>query len=304
MLRASILPAGRAASRRRRSQRSGTVLHFARDEARAQGARAQRRQGQPPAPAHLHRRQAARARSPTSRSSSTRIEQLVEAGITRHHDRRVAGDRRPGPRGRRATARAFGARIAYVEQPQPGGIAQAIGLAREAHGRRAVRRVPRRQLPDARHRPVRPARSRPPTTTPASCSSTSTTPASSAWRSSRASGWSASIEKPQEPPSDLAVIGIYMFTPARVRRDRRDQAVGARRAGDHRHDPVAARPRRTACARDVVEGDWIDTGKHDDLLAANRIVLETLRRRHAAAAASTRRRSCTGASCCSRAARS
>ena len=91
------------------------------------------------------------------------------------------------------------------------------------------------------------------------------------------------VEKPSQPPSDLAVIGIYMFdTPV-------FEAVEAIRPSargeleitdtiqyliDHGYGVRA----------EVVEDCWIDTGKMDDLLAANRAILETLAPRSAGSA--------------------
>jgi glucose-1-phosphate thymidylyltransferase len=88
------------------------------------------------------------------------------------------------------------------------------------------------------------------------------------------------VEKPSQPPSDLAVIGIYMFEPPVF------EAVEAIRPSargeleitdtiqyliDHGHGVHA----------EVVDGYWIDTGKMDDLLDANRAILETLTPRSA-----------------------
>src|SRR5439155_24754032 len=70
-------------------------------------------------------------------------------------------------------------------------------------------------------------------------------------------------------------IGIYMFTPAvfraieRVRPSARGELEITDTIqvliDDGRH-----------VMTEVVEGEWIDTGKHDDLLVANRIILEAL----------------------------
>jgi glucose-1-phosphate thymidylyltransferase len=86
------------------------------------------------------------------------------------------------------------------------------------------------------------------------------------------------VEKPAEPATDLALVGVYMFTPLIHEAARSIQPSprgeleitdaiqwlvdGGRKVESH-----------------IVRGWWKDTGRLDDMLEANRLILETVERK-------------------------
>jgi glucose-1-phosphate thymidylyltransferase len=86
------------------------------------------------------------------------------------------------------------------------------------------------------------------------------------------------VEKPSDPPSDLALVGVYMFQPAILEAARKlkpswrgeleiTEAIQALIDGGARVESQ------------VVTGWWKDTGHLEDMLEANRLVLEDIERR-------------------------
>ncbi|MEZ4769193.1 MAG: hypothetical protein R2844_12305 [Caldilineales bacterium] len=86
---------------------------------------------------------------------------------------------------------------------------------------------------------------------------------------------SSASSRKAEPASDLALVGIYMFDHHIFEACTPSNPL-ARRAGDHRRDPVAG-GQRLRRIHHVHRGWWIDTGAHRTaMLAANDKVLEEL----------------------------
>ena len=86
------------------------------------------------------------------------------------------------------------------------------------------------------------------------------------------------VEKPAEPRSDLALIGVYMFRPSII------EAAHAIEPSDRGEleitDAIQWLLDNSHQVRSSIHtGWWLDTGKKDELLDANRIVLGTITRR-------------------------
>jgi glucose-1-phosphate thymidylyltransferase len=86
------------------------------------------------------------------------------------------------------------------------------------------------------------------------------------------------VEKPERPTTDLALVGVYMFTPVifdaarSIEPSWRDEleitdAIQALVDGGRRVDPH------------IVHGWWKDTGQVQDMLEANRLILDDLAER-------------------------
>ncbi|WP_436926646.1 glucose-1-phosphate thymidylyltransferase [Halosimplex amylolyticum] len=83
------------------------------------------------------------------------------------------------------------------------------------------------------------------------------------------------VEKPDDPPSDLALIGIYVFSPAVF--DAIEELEPSWRGELEITDAIQSLlDDGLAISSHVVEGWWKDTGKPGDVLEANRLVLEDL----------------------------
>ncbi len=86
------------------------------------------------------------------------------------------------------------------------------------------------------------------------------------------------VEKPKEPKSDLALVGVYMFSHEvftsvkRIKPSFRNELEITDAIQDLIDRGLEVRPH-------LVEGWWKDTGKLEDMLEANRLILDTIERR-------------------------
>src|SRR5215208_6223424 len=204
------------------------------------------------------------------------IEALVEAGITEigviiapetgQEIKQAAGD-----------GSDFGASITYIEQEAPLGLAHALLTAEKFLGQRPfVMYLGDNLLRDGIVELVEAFRRNEPDAlillTPVDDPSSYGVAELNGDRVVRL------VEKPEDPPSDLALVGVYMFTPsifeaahsiepsARGELEITD-AIDALIETDRRVEPH------------VVRGWWKDTGRLEDILEANRLILDTIETR-------------------------
>lgn len=83
------------------------------------------------------------------------------------------------------------------------------------------------------------------------------------------------IEKPEDPPSSFALVGVYMFSPEIL--DAARTLKPSRRGELEITEAIQVLiDRGRPVTSEVVEGWWKDTGRLEDMLAANRLVLEEI----------------------------
>ncbi len=200
------------------------------------------------------------------------VRQLVESGITEIGI--IVGDTGQQIREAMGNGAAFGARFTYIPQPEPLGIAHAVAIAqpflgldpfvlylgdnvlsggiREFVGRfrdsEAAAAVILKQVADPRAFGV---------------------------AEMEGSRLTRIVEKPSIPPSDLAVIGVYAFRAAVFE-------VIAGQTPSPRAELEIADSINGLLARglpvdvSVTDEYWIDTGKMEDMLHANQVILESM----------------------------
>ncbi len=87
------------------------------------------------------------------------------------------------------------------------------------------------------------------------------------------------IEKPDDPPNNLALIGIYVLTPAIFEHI---EALEKSWRGEYEITEAIQRllDNENRIQSHVVRGWWKDTGKPEDVLHANRLVLDDIADKH------------------------
>jgi glucose-1-phosphate thymidylyltransferase len=199
------------------------------------------------------------------------VRQLVDAGIT--EIALVVGETEPQIRSAMGDGSQFGARFTYVRQPAPLGIAHAVGLCREFAGNDGfILYLGDNVLIGGITGFVEAFRQ----------SSAAASVVLKEVADPRAFGVAVIdgkrlirvVEKPADPPSNLAVIGVYAFRPPvfDVIAHQRPSARGELEIADAINGLL---DRGVRVDTSVTTGHWIDTGKMEDILAANRTVLDT-----------------------------
>src|SRR5919106_1709528 len=203
------------------------------------------------------------------------IEALVEAGIT-EIGIIVAPETGGEIRDAAGDGEAFGARITYIEQDAPRGLAHAVLTAQEFLGDSPfVMYLGDNLLRDGIIDLVEQFRAEQPDAlillTPV------TDPQNYGVAELDGDNRVARlVEKPEEPETDLALVGVYMFTPA-IFDAARSIEPSWRNELEITDAIQALVDRGLRVDPHIVHGWWKDTGQVQDMLEANRLILDDLK---------------------------
>jgi len=201
------------------------------------------------------------------------IEAIVAAGITDIGI--IVGDTREEIRAAVGDGARFGARITYIEQSAPLGLAHAVMIAEEYLagspfvmylGDNLIAGGITGLVDEFRDLGCNSEILLAEVPTPEQFGVAELTPDGKVFRL---------VEKPKEPKSNLALVGVYMFDATIFESVRRIKPSkrGELEITDAIQDLI---DRGLDVHPHIVRGWWKDTGKLDDMLEANRIVLEGL----------------------------
>ncbi len=200
------------------------------------------------------------------------VRQLVEAGI--HEIALVVGDTEPQIRAAMGDGSNFGATFTYVRQEAPLGIAHGLGMCEAfADGEPVVLYLGDNVLLGGIADFV--ARFREAGAGGAVVLKEVDDPRAFGVAVLDGERLVRVVEKPVEPPSRLAVIGVYAFGPGifKIIAKLKPSARGELEIADAINGVLES---GASVEATVTDSYWIDTGKMEDMLAANRAILETL----------------------------
>ncbi|HEV7467747.1 MAG TPA: glucose-1-phosphate thymidylyltransferase [Candidatus Dormibacteraeota bacterium] len=172
----------------------------------------------------------------------------------------------------------LGVTVCYIEQEAPLGLAHAVGIAREfTGGDRFVVYLGDNLIADGITRFVDDFRS----SEPDVMILLARVPEPQRFGVAELDGDRvvALVEKPAVPPSDLALVGVYMFAPSIFEAiDAIEPSARGELEITDAIQRIISDGTRSVTAQ-IIDGWWKDTGRLDDILEANRIMLDALTRR-------------------------
>lgn len=201
------------------------------------------------------------------------IEALVEAGVT---EIGVIIAPQTGDEVREAVGDGsdFGARITYIEQNEPAGLAHAVLTAEEfLDGSPFVMYLGDNLLRDGIPALVERFRQE----SPDALILLTKVDDPSAFGVAELEGGKVVglVEKPEDPPSDMALVGVYLFSPA-ILEAARQLEPSARGELEITEAIQTLIDDGHEVRSEVVNGWWKDTGQLADMLEANRLVLDDI----------------------------